>query len=202
MKKLMIAACAAMLGFAANASSVEWAVNAIWLSGEDGSWEGTFAQDGYSVYVFDANGAVSYGTAAAALALGDTSFMMNDSVAQWADMGVTYVSDDKGVVNNTSGDKFALQTGNKVQAYAIIYDAASYDVAQNAFLVDIAEGEDMLSGAAVDLTGMNGTGFGPDSDAWIDARSGWQKVGAIPEPTSGLLLLLGVAGLALRRRRA
>ena len=31
--------------------------------------------------------------------------------------------------------------------------------------------------------------------------AGWQT-SAIPEPTSGLLLLLGVAGLALRRRRA
>ena len=38
----------------------------------------------------------------------------------------------------------------------------------------------------------------PNSGYW----SGWQTVGAVPEPTSGLLLLMGVAGLALRRRRA
>lgn len=32
--------------------------------------------------------------------------------------------------------------------------------------------------------------------------SDWQTMGAVPEPTSGLLILLGMAGLALRRRRA
>ena len=32
--------------------------------------------------------------------------------------------------------------------------------------------------------------------------AGWYQAAAVPEPTSGLLMLLGMAGLALRRRRA
>ena len=41
-------------------------------------------------------------------------------------------------------------------------------------------------------------------DTFADSANGWQAVssGPVPEPTSGLLLLLGVAGLALKRKRA
>jgi hypothetical protein len=46
-----------------------------------------------------------------------------------------------------------------------------------------------------DGTGMTSSGIG----SW--SASSWQAV-AVPEPTSGLLLLLGMAGLALRRKQA
>ena len=47
-----------------------------------------------------------------------------------------------------------------------------------------------LEGIAADMSGFN------------TSAGGWVSTAAIPEPTSGLLMLLGMAGLALRRRRA
>ena len=49
----------------------------------------------------------------------------------------------------------------------------------------------------VDVAGMSLNLFG-DSTAAATAWTG----AAVPEPTSGLLLLLGMAGLALKRKRA
>lgn len=54
------------------------------------------------------------------------------------------------------------------------------------------------SSATYNLNFSSGKGFATQT-AKIDFSSGWQ---AAPEPTSGLLLLLGVAGLALKRKRA
>ena len=52
-----------------------------------------------------------------------------------------------------------------------------------------------LTQSATSLKGIDVTAAG--SSAWYQI-----KEGAVPEPTSGLLLLLGVAGLALKRKRA
>ena len=48
------------------------------------------------------------------------------------------------------------------------------------------------------VTGLTASGIA----GHISDQGGMKSFGAVPEPTSGLLLLLGVAGLALRRRRA
>lgn len=49
------------------------------------------------------------------------------------------------------------------------------------------------------LNFTTGAGFDTAGQKW--AAGGWQT-SDVPEPTSGLLLVLGMAGLALRRRRA
>jgi len=48
------------------------------------------------------------------------------------------------------------------------------------------------SGTYKDTTGLQFSNLGTQQANWT----------AVPEPTSGLLMLLGMAGLALRRRRA
>ena len=67
-------------------------------------------------------------------------------------------------------------------------------------------GKSVLWTAASDVTGnfyeppASGTEFGLNAASF--ANSGTIAAAAIPEPTSGLLMLVGLAGLSLRRRRA
>ena len=73
---------------------------------------------------------------------------------------------------------------------------------------DVMLGPDATSKAdetfGTDITpAIKRTKYHMDDDGTKNFSSGgWYSTAAVPEPTSGLLLLLGVAGIALRRRRA
>ena len=92
---------------------------------------------------------------------------------------------------NTTGDSF---TGGKTYWTQLIIKANdnSFEIASAiaSFTLD--------SSAEYAINFSSGAGFAT-SGAKIDYAGGWV---AAPEPTSGLLLLLGVAGLALKRKRA
>lgn len=95
-----------------------------------------------------------------------------------------------GSFNTKTGDLFANDSTYYVSAVIKANDGSvTWEAALSSFTV----------GATGDATLNFTTGSGFDTVGQKWASDGWQNA---PEPTSGLLTLLGLAGLALRRKRA
>ena len=89
----------------------------------------------------------------------------------------------------TTGDKFYIHAVMTVDKQAYEMDIGK----DNPFAITAVNntGTDTFSWAAGTYGGLAGTGTAGSKGAWAP----------VPEPTSGLLMLLGMAGLALRRGR-
>lgn len=179
MKKLIIAAFAAAFGYMANAAVASWDVDTIYTYGTSDN------ATGYLVYFVDAD---LYSAASAKTDLGkaDFSFLANTAQA-WAAGDLV----DDGYADGLTGDVYGNST--TVNGYLVIFDASTTDAANFAYVSDAA------SGATTALGGMAMLSFDDTQLAGMQTAGNWT---AVPEPTSGLLMLLGMAGLALRRRSA
>ena len=113
--------------------------------------------------------------------------------------------------------KFATGANSEMNASGGVNPSADftadYTSDQQAYFVIFENGNMFISTeatASYAAVGASGVAFANQTDTsdWEvfmgDATAGYSQAGwyAVPEPTTGLLLLLGMAGLALRRRRA
>lgn len=191
MKKLLIAFAAIATTIGVNAATMNWGADYTYASGgtgEAGVSRGT--SDEYLALVFDA-AVTEYSVAQALYAANDGAGLADLAV------GSTKVSaDDAGYFNATAN--FQGSTGDTISAYVAIFDASTVAAASNMYLSEVQSAVIPTSGVAGSFTfGDSGDMIAmASSSAWTAASS------SVPEPTSGLLLLIGMAGLALKRKRA
>ena len=179
MKKIMIAAVAIMLGIAANAASVDWGISNVKHPTAGG------APAGWVAYVLDGSDYAAF------------SALDGDKVAAFAAAnaiasGATAVGRGGVAGVSISGGNYAAN--ETVSSFLVIFDNASAAAAGNYAFTDVAT-------TTIAEGGASGTINYEDFSSAVASNGGWQSTD-VPEPTSGLLLLLGVAGLALKRKRA
>ena len=180
MKKLMIGIAAVALAVSANAAVATWGATSIGKAPE-----GTI--NNYVAYLFD-SAVTDYDTLIGNLKKGDVSGLSANIGTKNNTLASTATS------WSILGAKSTDQTGPgwaqdmKPTLYAIILNDETPADATYFLATDEKQGA-----SGVSSQGAYTVTFGSQSAAT------WQS---IPEPTSGLLLLIGVAGLALRRRRA
>ena len=191
MKKLMVAFVAMAMAVVANAAAINWSVEYSYQPGAD-TENGPFAE-GWLIAIFDA------GVTETATATALTSLIQGgaaDAVTTYSISTATGNSDGGAFQNNIAitGDK-----GDTVTAYLVLFDSATVADAEQ-FFVASASVEIPTSGTTAGMI------FGDGGDLLDSAvADNWSSIGGaepVPEPTSGLLLLVGGALLALKRRRA
>ena len=186
MKKLMFMLAAIATAAALQASTVKWSVNNIYGVDDSGVGQTTAASrpssGQYYVLCLLAS-EMSLADANAAIA--------NDDIASIV-AKATYKGTTTGTGAYASGNyDGGWGADDKVDIYAVVLNASTIDAATYAVASAVASYtyNDSAEDKTLSVNMKNAT------------QGTWTAVN-VPEPTSGLLLILGMAGLALKRKRA
>lgn len=179
MKKLIIAAAAVLVAVVTQAAQVTWAATQINFTSNQAD------ATKYMAFLVDASKYEDIADAVSKVYAGDSSGIMRSV----AGVSQTVSSVDYVKVSETKADLPAGYTaGNYYSVFTLIYDGSVGEGATAKNYIAIDNGSKGISTAGL----MTATSGKQNTTAWT----------AVPEPTSGLLMLLGMAGLALKRKRA
>ena len=196
MKKLMVAVAVACAAAMVQAAAVTWNSGTIKIASDAKGTTGTQSANTttrlVNAYCFNLADSKAYEAALLmdTATLFDTYFKIDDTTK-----AITAKSTPAKSGSTNGGGSAALQVtyDDNSTAYAVLF----YIDTLNANLGDKAG----FVKAAV-VTKDVGTTTASYANAISGSQSSTWTAVPVPEPTSGLLLLLGVAGMALRRRRA
>ena len=181
----MIAAAIVCAAVVSQAASLNWAT---WgYTGDDPDADGALL-NGSSAYLVMVTDAANFAVSDDLKTITGGSIVDTTKFEEGVIAGVwnTELADGKylfAIIGTTAGDGLPVPTTGK---YGIDYNGAN---------------ETSSGFYEVDWSAATGGGFAFDEENYGGLAAN-TAVSAVPEPTSGLLLLLGVAGLALKRRRA
>lgn len=180
MKKLMFMLAAVAMTAGVQAASVSWTCTNV----KDGSG------DPISGIAYFVNAATLSQSDAKAFTKASEWTTALSGAYSWTPETAGKYSNADGVANATLG----LADATASQAYLVVFDTATITDASHYYMTEV-KSFDTLSGSYT-----ANVKWGSQSTA-SQAAGAWTSVN-VPEPTSGLLMLVGLAGLALRRKRA
>lgn len=194
MKKLMVLLGAIACAVGVQAASINWTISNVYTIGD-----ATTKADGYSAYLFITDNSSNVSGLTVTTLAAVTSALGSDD---WA----TTVAGLSSANQSISGGSFANKptgissdfSSGSVSAFAVVFDSSDIATANNYYLVNKGETKTV---SFTSSTGAKHLAFGSQATGSTVA-SNWVATSNVPEPTSGLLLVLGMAGLALRRKRA